>query len=845
MKPSSRFVFVLLFLALVAIQCQQQKPFDPSSLRLSWQLVANNFDGQGHFLTTLTIQNTSDSPIPASGWKIFFNLRYHSINLESRDSALRIERINGELFAIIPTLSMKPVAPGRSLTLPFSGERMIANFQDVPSGFFWVSDDSVHSATPLDPPIVVTDGEGESLLTTDATKFSENARIQDIPESELTKILPTPISYRPLPGTFTIDAQTLVVVDSSLSQVGRYLQAEVKRLTGFDLPVANLKNGKEGSQISIVRTTGVPEKYTLSVSPKGCKIEASDEAGAFYAIQSLKQLLPPDSWAKKHATLTLPAVEVVDQPRFPYRAFMLDVARNFESKENVLRLLEVMALYKLNAFHFHFNDDEGWRLEIPGLPELTDVGAARGYPFAGNERLQPAYGSGPSEQNRFGTGYYTRADFIEILKFATERHIAVIPEIESPGHARAAIRSMESRYNRLMREGNMDEATRYLLHNFDDTSKYVGAQYFNDNVMDAAMPSTYTFIDHVIGEIQKMYHDAGAPLTMIHMGGDEVAAGAWDGSPTIQELKRKVPTLKTSADIYEYFFDQVTPMFDRYHIKMTGWEEMVMRHLPDGKRQPITNIKYQQQALQFDAWWDISGGEDAAYTMANAGYGTVLTCFDYFYFDLAQAPSFREPGDAWIGYLPLKKTFSFVPFGMHQVFDLDMQLRPIDPHRYDHKPTLSALGRRNIRGLQAALWAENMTFDGYMEYQVLPRLLALSERAWSPDPTWTGRSGEARTEAFDQDWSSFANRVGKRELPRLDHYFGGYKYRIPNPSYQRTGGKLEVNAELPGFAIHYTVDGTEPTKSSEVYTHPIEAHGGFRLRAFDTTGRGGATVIVE
>lgn len=845
MKFSHRFILVPLLMALLLVQCREPRPFDPSALVLSWELNANNFDGHGHFLTTLTIKNTSESSLPSSNWRIFFNLRYHSIDLKSQDSAFQIEQVNGELFAITPTKAMKPLAPGRSVAIPFSGERMIANFQDVPSGFFWVSDDSIQTAIALQPPTIVTEGEGEPLLLPDASRFEENAKIIEVPEDKLTKVLPTPFSYRTLNGTYTIDAKTIIAIDSVFLREGRYLQAELKKLMGVDLPVVDLSVPNGSSRILITQNKGVPEKYSLTISSTGCSIQATDASGAFYAIQSLKQLLPPDSWSKQQQALTLPVVELVDQPRFPYRAFMLDVSRNFETKENIMRLLEVMSLYKLNAFHFHFNDDEGWRLEIPGLPELTDVGSARGYPFAGNERLQPAYGSGPTEQNRFGTGFYTRSDFIEILRFATERHITIVPEIESPGHARAAIRSMESRYNRLMREGNVDEATRYLLHNPDDTSKYVGAQYFRDNVMDAALPSTYTFIDHVVGELQKMYQEAGASLTMIHMGGDEVAEGAWAGSPSIQELKRKIPSLKTNAEVYEYFFDRVAPILDKYHVKMTGWEEMVMRHLPNGQRRPITNSRYQQQGLQFDAWWDIYGGQDAAYTMANAGYGTVLTCFDYYYFDLSQAPSFQEPGDAWIGYLPLKKTFAFMPFDIYHSFDLDPQFRPIDPHRFDQKPRLSTEGRRNIKGIQAALWAENMTYDGYMEHQVLPRMLALAERAWSPDPSWADRTGDARALAFDVDWSSFANRVGKRELPRLDHYYGGYKYRIPTPSYERTGGKLVVNSELPGFTIRYTMDGSEPSATSEVYEHAIEAHAGIRFRVFNTAGRGGATVIVH
>lgn len=750
-------IALIILLAIAVSGCQSKKPFDPSKLAIEWGFVKNDYDGKGNFLAALTLINNSEADLSSNGWQIFFNLRYHTYNLTSKSGNVVISHVNGELFVMTPTPEFS-LASGSSVKIEFTGGRLIANFQDVPSGFFYVGED--------DKPIEIsrTIKRPESLNLPVA---NGNTRVV---AAEPTKILPTPVSYSESNGSFTINKETTIT--SGFGNEGTYLVNEIEKLTGYKLAV-----GSNGS-IRISQTNGPAESYSLTVTPNNINITAADAAGAFYAIQSLKQLFPVDAWAKKNETLTVNTIAVKDQPRFPVREFMLDVGRNFESKKNILRLLEVMSLYKLNTFHFHFNDDEGWRLEIPDLPELTDIGAARGYPYSTNERLQPAYGSGATENNHFGTGYYTRADFIEILKYATQRHITVIPEIESPGHARAAIKAMNERYNRLMKEGKKEEAEKYLLVDVDDQSTYISAQGFNDNAMNPVLPSTFAFLDKVLTEIRKMYEEAGAPLNLVHMGGDEVASGAWTKSPVIDAYLKDHPEIKDPKGLYADFFVKTTGILEKHGLKITGWEEMIIEdpHIDATARKVIDNKKYRDSKLQFDAWWDIQGQQDMCYPIANAGYGVVLTPFDYFYFDLAQAPGFDIPGDAWIGYLDVKKTFAFVPFDIYNCYPLDFRLNPIEAGRFKNKPTLTEAGKKNIRGLQAALWAENMTFDGYMEYQVLPRLLALAERAWAPDPAWSRETGARREEHFNADWSAFANRLDKRELPRLDYYNSGYKY---------------------------------------------------------------------
>lgn len=238
-------------------------------------------------------------------------------------------------------------------------------------------------------------------------------------------------------------------------------------------------------------------------------------------------------------TLRLQAVSVHDYPDLLYRGQMLDIVRSFTTTENLKKLIDITASYKLNTFHFHFSDDEGWRLEIPGLEELTSVGARRGHTTDETEYLYPAYENGydPNAPTS-GNGFYSRAEFIDLLRYAAERHVQVIPEIESPGHARAAITAMKARYEKYIGL-NPEKATEYMLHDPQDSSRYISAQWYTDNVMNVAMPSTYRFIEKVVREIKEMYREAGVPLTTIHVGGDEVAEGAWSGSPLCMQLMKR------------------------------------------------------------------------------------------------------------------------------------------------------------------------------------------------------------------------------------------------------------------------------------------------------------------
>ena len=499
-----------------------------------------------------------------------------------------------------------------------------------------------------------------------------------------------------------------------------------------------------------------------------------------------------------------------------------------------------MAMYKLNVFHMHLTEDEGWRLQIPSLPELTDVGAKRGHTLDSKHFLPPSHGSGGEIDNKTGTGFYTTADFIEILKYADKLHIQVIPEFEAPGHARAAIKSMDARYDRLMAEGKTEEAGKYRLNDPDDKSKYSTAQYWTDNVINVSLPSTYNFVEAVINDVVRMYKEAGVPLTTINWGGDEVPHGVWEQSPAYFKLKATHPEIQNTGDLWYYFYGRVNQLMKAKGLSLAGWEEMSLRKTKlDGNAFYVPNPDFMPEHLQAEVWNNTLGGgnEDLAYKLANAGYKTVLTPVTNLYFDMAHYKSFDEPGYYWGAFADIDKPFSFIPYDYFKNAKVDRNGLPLNRNIFIGKQRLTDYGKTNIAGLQCAVWGENIKSTGRLEYMLLPRLLGFAERAWAKDPDWATETNTAKSDSLYQvAWVNFLNVLGKRELPRLSYY--GYQYRIPKPGVMLQDGKYFANEQFPGLTIRYTTNGAEPDAKSKVYTQPVTGNN-LVFRAFDVKGRGG------
>ena len=482
-------------------------------------------------------------------------------------------------------------------------------------------------------------------------------------------IIPSPKQFQQLEGIFLLTYSTTYWTDNNLSKNSiAYLQEHLEHNSGYTLKKDQVKHNTLVYQHN---PTLVDEAYTLQIKPNAIQIEASTQAGFFYATITLMQLLDPSIW-NQDANITfikewsLPACSIHDEPQFKWRGMMLDTARNFFSKDYVKKFIDRMSQHKLNVFHWHLSDDEAWRIEIKKYPLLTQVGAQRGpgtkLPFS----LYPAM-RGP--KNKVQEGYYTQEDIKEIVTYAATRSVNVLPEIDVPAHAKAAVIS----YPKLLQDSN-------------DTSTYRSVQKVSNNTMDPGLESTYTFLDNVLREVVTLF-----PFAYIHLGGDEVPKNAWNGSPSVKRLMQK-EHLKDNNEVQGYFFTRMDKILEKYHRILIGWQEI--------RR---TNSDLRDETIIM-AW----RGDGKGVQYANKGKNVIFSPAQFLYFDQQYIKSKDEYGHTWAGPTDTKEVYSYQP--LHAQINTE--------------------NRRYIKGVHACLWSETALNEKIADYLVWPRTLAFSEVAW-------------------------------------------------------------------------------------------------------------------
>jgi len=816
-----------------------------NDIEITWELLGNDLNGQNRYKAAFTITNNGELTLGNSNWSIYFNFR-HNYLYGTATGGANIRFINGNFFELSPTDEFE-LAPGETVTIEYEGNGRIIKNDRAPSGLYIVFTDrdgneeiavinnySVNPVTPEQAGPDVPDAE---------SRYFDNKHQTLWDSSDFIRIVPEPLEMVVADEHVALNETFRIFYEEGLHFEADYLGKFLMQLTG-DEPDIEL-NDDSGPGIISLKTDPQSvnsiseESYQLDISgDHGISIRGNGNQGVFYGIQSLLNLVPPEAFREPVESLSLPIASVTDTPRFPYRGMHLDVSRNFSSKESVIKLLDIMAFYKLNKLHFHLTDDEGWRLQIDGLPELTDVGAFRGHTLDDSEHLHPSYGSGPSPDPNFlyGSGYYTREDYMEIIQYAHERHIEVIPEFDVPGHARAAKRAMDARYTRLMDEGRAEEAMEFLLLDPEDQSEYRSIQNYHDNVINVCIESAYRFYEVVIDDVIAMHEEAGVPLNTIHMGGDEVPSGVWEQSPACERLIAESDQVDSHEDLMDYYLSRLQEIHTERDVNIAGWQEIGIFSDEDGEHQAKPEFAGQNMIIySWDNFRTIN--LDIGNKMANAGYPVVLSNSTNLYLELAYENDPAEPGDYFAGFVSTQKVFEFKPFNFLADIDYsgDRTLEPLEPG-----------ARENILGMQGHLWSEPIIGPDSLEYFYAPEILALAERAWVSQPEWEMMDDKSqRQNLLMDDWNRFANALGQVELPRMDYLFGGYNYRLPPPGAVIRNGVLYANSAFPGLEIRYTTDGSYPDWNSDLYHDPVAVEGTVKLRTFDTNGRGSRVTVIE
>jgi len=485
-------------------------------------------------------------------------------------------------------------------------------------------------------------------------------------------IIPQPQVMDLRPGVFMLASGTRIYTDFASRETGKILTDRLCPATGYPLQASTKFFGGAAILGGIFLTTkdaGTnlgPEGYELTVAPDSVVIRAPAQAGLFYGVQTLFQLLPPAIFSSSVVTdadWQIPCVHIQDWPRFQWRGFMLDVSRHFFNKSEVEIFLDGMALHKLNTFHWHLTDDHGWRIEIKKYPKLTEVGAWRpGGGFDFDPKTTTAYGP----DGRYG-GFYTQDDIHEVVKYATARHITIVPEIEMPGHSSAAL----SAYPQYGCTGGPFEPA-------------MTAGIFN-GIYDPAKEETFQFLADILTEVSQLF-----PGPYIHIGGDEVPKETWKNSADCQALMKR-EGLKNEEELQSWFVRRMEKIVDARGHRTIGWSEILQGGLP-------------RHAAVMD--W-IGGAKEAA----AAGHDVVMTPTAYCYFDFYQSANHAsEPkAAAWGGPLTLEKMYAFEPMPTN-----------VPPELQSH-----------ILGAQGNLWTEQIPNLKQAEYMTFPRACALAEVTWS------------------------------------------------------------------------------------------------------------------
>ena len=584
-------------------------------------------------------------------------------------------------------------------------------------------------------------------------------------------VVPLPVTMNEQPGRFYLNSDVPVVVNASqeVKNIASSLSTTVLDVAGIKLK----PGGELHENVPTIVFDSIPgmekEAYKLSVTPQQIKITASTPNGFYYGLQTLYQLLPVAIYSKeraRNAEWSVPCVEIEDTPAFRYRGAMLDVCRHFASIDYIKKFIDVLAVHKMNTFHWHLTDDQGWRIEIKKYPKLTEIGSQRSetmvdyfythYPFK--------YDGKPHG------GYYTQEEIKEVVAYAQSKYITVIPEIELPGHALAAIASYPE-----------------LSCTPDSTYEVCKLWGVFDQVF-CPTDTFFQFMEGVMDEVVELF-----PSSYIHIGGDECPKYAWEHCSHCQKLIRdlglKDDVTPNPVDgrkhtkeekLQSYIVNRAEKYLNSKGRNIIGWDEIL-----EGGLAPNATVM---------SWRGVEGGM----TAAKAGHDAIMTPNPYAYLDHYQ----EEPEIAPVtigGYNTLKKTYSYNPV-------------PADA---------DSLVKQHIIGVQANCWAEYMPTEDNRDYQIFPRLIAIAETGWTP----------MKEKNFTSFCSRMVEDFKRLEIMGVKPCLNFFDVNINTRSTKEGVLNVELETFYPGAQIYYTIHGEEPSVNASLYSHPFPLEGTYDLKA--------------
>lgn len=555
---------------------------------------------------------------------------------------------------------------------------------------------------------------------------------------------------------FVLNANTVICLQTNSQDMKRnasMLASYIKEATGISPTIGKFVKGSPAIILSIDKTISNAEGYKLNANAKQISIAGASAAGVFYGIQTLRKSLPLCSG--KTTQVTIPAVQIADAPRFAYRGTHLDVSRHFVTTDSIRQFIDMLALHNINRFHWHLTDDQGWRIEIKKYPLLTAIGSKRAQTVIGHN-------SGKYDGKPY-SGYYTQKEIREIVKYAADRYITIVPEIDLPGHMQAALAA----YPELGCTGG--------------PYKVWEIWGISDDVLCAGNDKTMKFIDDVLKEVVGLF-----PSKYIHVGGDECPKVRWKDCPKCQA---RIKALHLEAKdghsaeerLQSYVITHATKFLKSLGRNIIGWDEILEGGLAEG--------------ATVMSWRGESGGIAAA----KQNHDVIMTPNTYLYFDYYQSLDKANEPDAIGGYLPLERVYSYEP--------MPKELTADEAH--------------HIIGVQANIWTEYMPTFKQMQYMGLPRIAALSEVQW--------------TQPQLKDYNDFTNRlIGLTHLyDRLGYNYAKHLYNVNISIDSDTKWReIVVHMTTAGDAeIRYTLDGSQPTASSTLYTGAIHLQKSAKIRA--------------